>query len=91
MLEEEEEIPPSPMARMKPPIVPDQPVQAVLGGMSQAEAARMLRAHPNAVNRWIKRYRDGGWDGLGERRRGRLVHHVLVHDRHGARSAFLVP
>ncbi len=46
-------------------------VRAVLEGMTQAEAARVFRVHPNAVNRWIKRYRDGGWDGLGERRRGR--------------------
>jgi transposase len=27
--------------------------------------------HHNAVNRWIKRYREGGWAGLSERRRGR--------------------
>jgi transposase len=27
--------------------------------------------HPNAVNRWIKRYREGGWAGLSARRRGR--------------------
>ena len=27
--------------------------------------------HPNAVNCWIKRYREGGWAGLSERRRGR--------------------
>jgi transposase len=46
-------------------------VRAVLGGMTQAEAARVFRVHPNAVNRWIKRYREGGWEGLGERRRGR--------------------
>jgi transposase len=46
-------------------------VRAVLDGMTQAEAARVFRVHPNAVNRWIKRYRDGGWDGLSERRRGR--------------------
>jgi transposase len=46
-------------------------VQAVLAGMTQAEAARVFGVHPNAVNRWIKRYRRGGWDGLGERRRGR--------------------
>jgi transposase len=46
-------------------------VQAVLDGMTQAEAARLFRVHPNAVNRWIKRYRTGGWDGLAERRRGR--------------------
>src|SRR5918994_2844531 len=46
-------------------------VRAVLDGMTQAQAARVFRVHPNAVNRWIKRYRQGGWDGLAERRRGR--------------------
>jgi transposase len=46
-------------------------VQAVLDGMTQVEAARVFRVHPNAVNRWVKRYREGGWDGLSERRRGR--------------------
>ena len=46
-------------------------VRAVLGGMTQAEAARVFRVHPNAVNRWVRRYRDGGWAGLAERRRGR--------------------
>jgi transposase len=46
-------------------------VQAVLDGMTQAEAARVFGVHHNAVNRWIKRYRAGGWAGLGERRRGR--------------------
>src|SRR4029453_680906 len=52
-------------------------VRAVLGGMSQAHAARVFGVHPNAVNRWIKRYRQGGWGGaggwagLGARRRGR--------------------
>jgi transposase len=46
-------------------------VQAVLDGMPQAEAARLFGIHPNAVNRWINRYRQGGWDALSERRRGR--------------------
>jgi transposase len=46
-------------------------VQAVLGGMTQVEVARVFGVHPNAVNRWIKRYRGGGWDSLWERRRGR--------------------
>jgi transposase len=46
-------------------------VRAVLDGMTQAQAARVFRVHPNAVNRWVKRYREGGWDGLTERRRGR--------------------
>jgi transposase len=46
-------------------------VRAVLDGMTQAEAARVFGVHHNAVNRWVRRYRQGGWDGLGERRRGR--------------------
>jgi transposase len=46
-------------------------VRAVLDGMTQAQAARVFGVHPNAVNRWIKRYRQGGWAGLGARRRGR--------------------
>ncbi|HEY3034205.1 MAG TPA: helix-turn-helix domain-containing protein [Streptosporangiaceae bacterium] len=46
-------------------------VQAVLDGRSQAEAARVFGVHPNAVNRWMQRYRDGGWAALSERRRGR--------------------
>jgi transposase-like protein len=46
-------------------------VQAVLGGMTQAQAARVFGVHPNAVNRWIKRYRQGGWAALSQRRRGR--------------------
>ena len=46
-------------------------VRAVLGGMTQAEAARVFGVHPNAVNRWIRRYREGGLAGLSARRRGR--------------------
>jgi transposase len=46
-------------------------VQAVLDGMTQAQAARVFGVHPNAVGRWMKRYQDGGWAALSERRRGR--------------------
>src|SRR5215204_2239955 len=46
-------------------------VQAVLDGMPQAGAARVFGVHRNAVNRWIRRYREGGWAGLAEQRRGR--------------------
>jgi transposase len=46
-------------------------VRVVLDGMPQAQAAPVLGVHPNAVNRWSKRDREGGWDGLWERRRGR--------------------
>jgi transposase len=33
-------------------------VRAVLEGMTQAQAARVFGVHHNAVNRWIKRYRE---------------------------------
>jgi transposase len=46
-------------------------VRAVLDGMTQTDAARVFGVHHNAVNRWVKRYRAGGWAGLAERRRGR--------------------
>jgi transposase len=46
-------------------------VRAVLAGMTQVQAARVFGVHPNAVNRWIKRYRQGGFQGLSARRRGR--------------------
>ena len=46
-------------------------VRAVLDGMTQAEGARVFGVHHNAVNRWVKRYRRGGWNGLSEQRRGR--------------------
>jgi transposase len=46
-------------------------VRAVLDGMTQVEAAWVFGVHHNAVNRWIKRYRQGGWAGLSEQRRGR--------------------
>src|SRR5512133_2986991 len=48
-------------------------VRAVLGGMTQAHAARVCGVHPNAVNRWIRRCRAGGFPGLSARRRGRRV------------------
>jgi transposase len=46
-------------------------VRAVLDGMTQAEVAQVFGVHHNAVNRWIKRYRQGGFPGLSEQRRGR--------------------
>jgi transposase len=46
-------------------------VRAVLGGLTQAQAGRVVGVHPNAVNCWIRRYREGGFPGLAGRRRGR--------------------
>ena len=56
----------------------NQAVRAVLRGMTQAQAARVFGAHPNAVNRWIKRYQEGGFPGLG---RLRGLQHGLVADQ----------
>lgn len=53
-------------------------VQAIEDGMSQAEAARVFGVHPNAVNRWVKRYRQDGWAALSERRRGRRAGEQLA-------------
>jgi len=64
--EDTRSLPPAAQAALR-----NRAVRAVLQGMTQAEAARVFGVHHNAVNRWIKRYREGGWPGLGEQRRGR--------------------
>jgi transposase len=46
-------------------------VRAVIGGMSQREAARVFGVERAVVSKWMRRWRDGGWEGLRERRRGR--------------------
>ncbi|HWD47121.1 MAG TPA: IS630 family transposase [Actinomycetota bacterium] len=64
--EDRRSLPPAGQAALR-----NRAVRAVLDGMTQAEAARVFGVHHNAVNRWVKRYRQGGWAGLSERRRGR--------------------
>jgi transposase len=64
--EDTRSLPPAAQAALR-----NRAIRAVLDGMTQAEAARVFGVHRNAVNRWIKRYRRGGWAGLAERRRGR--------------------
>jgi transposase len=64
--EDTRSLPPAAQAALR-----NRAVRAVLDGMTQAQAARVFGVHHNAVNRWVKRYRQGGWDGLSERRRGR--------------------
>src|ERR1044072_1329527 len=64
--EQPRSLPAAPQAALR-----NRAVRAVLDGLTQAEAARVFGVHHNAVNRWIKRYREGGWAGLSERRRGR--------------------
>lgn len=46
-------------------------VTAVIGGMSHREAARVFGVDRVVVSKWMRRWRDGGWEGLKERRRGR--------------------
>ena len=42
-------------------------VDAMLGGMSPAEAASSVGASRATGYRWLRRYRTGGWAGLRER------------------------
>jgi transposase len=46
-------------------------VQAVIGGMSHREVAEIFGVERAVVSKWMRRWRDGGWEGLNERRRGR--------------------
>ena len=46
-------------------------VKAVLGGMTQVEAASVFGVKRQVVGRWIKRYKEGGLRGLKAKRRGR--------------------
>lgn len=46
-------------------------VRAVIGGMSHRQAAEVFGVRRAVVSKWMRRWRDGGWEGLGERRRGR--------------------
>jgi transposase len=39
-------------------------IRAVLDGMTQAEAARLFRVYPNAVNRWINATERAAGQGL---------------------------
>ena len=46
-------------------------VQAVIGGMSHREVAEIFGVKRAVVSKWMRRWRDGGWEGLAERRWGR--------------------
>ena len=46
-------------------------VEAVIGGMSHREVAEFFGVRRAVVSKWMRRWRDGGWEGLAERRRGR--------------------
>jgi len=46
-------------------------VRAVIGGMSHREVAKIFGVKRAVVSKWMRRWRDGGWEGLKEQRRGR--------------------
>jgi transposase len=46
-------------------------IELVLGGMSQAEAARMVSVTNATMCSWVKRYRKSGDQGLKDRQRGK--------------------
>ena len=46
-------------------------MRAVIGGMSHRQAAEVFGVKRAVVSKWMRRWRDGGWEGLKERRRGR--------------------
>ena len=39
-------------------------VQAVIGGMSHREAAQIFGVRRAVVSKWMRRWRDGGWEGF---------------------------
>jgi len=52
-------------------VIRERAVRAVIGGMSHREAANIFGVERAVVSKWMRRWRDGGWEGLQERRRGR--------------------
>jgi transposase len=52
-------------------VLRERAVQAVIGGMSHREVARIFGVERAVVSKWMRRWRDGGFEGLKERRRGR--------------------
>jgi transposase len=45
-------------------------VRAVIGGESHRRVAEVIGVERAVVSKWMRRWRDGGWEGLKERRRG---------------------
>lgn len=58
--------------------VRERAVRAVIGGMSHREAARVFGVERAVVSKWMRRWRDGGWEGLQARRRGRRAGEQLA-------------
>ncbi len=46
-------------------------MRAVIAGQSHREVARTLGIERSVVSKWMRWWRDGGWEGLKDRRRGR--------------------
>lgn len=62
-------------ARSLPPIAQEdlrrKAIQAIVNGMTQEEAGRLFGVSRQAVNKWLKKYREGGKRALRARLRGR--------------------
>lgn len=48
-------------------------VSAVIAGQSHREVARTMGIERAVVSKWVRWWRDGGWEGLKHRRRGRVA------------------
>jgi transposase len=52
-------------------VIRERAVAAVVGGMGHREVAELFGVERAVVSKWMRRWRDGGAEGLRERRRGR--------------------
>jgi transposase len=50
-----------------------QAIRGLKQGKTQTQVARETGVHQPTVNRWWKRYQQGGWDAVRKRKRGRRV------------------
>ena len=58
-------------------------VRAVIGGMSHREAAEVFGVKRAVVSKWMRRWRDGGWEGC----RSVVVVGGWVSSRHSSRGS----
>ena len=61
------------MSRDAQAAIRERAVRAVIGRQSHREVARTLGVERPVVSKWMRWWRDGGWEGLSDRRRGRVA------------------
>jgi transposase len=59
-------------------VIRERAVRAVIGGQGHREVARTLGIERAVVSKWMRWWREGGWEGLKDRRRGRLAGEQLA-------------